>query len=97
MSYLLALPQARLQRGLLQLRRCTLSGLTKHCPGAPLPVMLQGRADTTPAACPRIPMPVCPPACCRDAYLPGVQALHRSLRLVGSRYPLLVMYTHSVR
>ena len=42
-------------------------------------------------------MHVCPPACCRDAYLPGAQALHRSLRLVGSRYPLLVMYTDSVR
>ncbi|KAI7845862.1 hypothetical protein COHA_000596 [Chlorella ohadii] len=30
-----------------------------------------------------------------DAYLPGVQALARSLRLVRTRYPLIVMYTRT--
>lgn len=30
---------------------------------------------------------------CRDGYLPGAQALARSLRKVGSRHPLLVIYT----
>lgn len=33
----------------------------------------------------------------RDAYLPGVQALYRSLRLVACRHPLIVMHTHGVR
>lgn len=33
----------------------------------------------------------------RDAYLPGVQALARSLRLVRTRYPLIVMYTRTCR
>ncbi|PRW55990.1 glycosyl transferase [Chlorella sorokiniana] len=31
----------------------------------------------------------------KDAYLPGVQALARSLRLVRARYPLIVMYTRT--
>jgi len=30
---------------------------------------------------------------CRDGYLPGVQALARSLQAVGTRHQLLVMYT----
>lgn len=30
---------------------------------------------------------------CRDGYLSGVQALARSLQAVGSRHPLLVIYT----
>lgn len=33
----------------------------------------------------------------RDAYLPGVQALHRSMQVVGCRYPLIVMHTKGVR
>jgi hypothetical protein len=33
----------------------------------------------------------------RDAYLPGVQALYRSLRLVESLHPLIVMHTRGVR
>lgn len=32
----------------------------------------------------------------KDAYLPGVQALHRSLRLVGARHPIIVLYTAGV-
>ncbi|PSC72665.1 glycosyl transferase isoform B [Micractinium conductrix] len=32
----------------------------------------------------------------KDGYLPGVQALARSLRLVGGRYPMIVMYTKGV-
>lgn len=37
----------------------------------------------------------CPLPClvCRDSYLPGVQALARSLAAVRTAYPLLVMYT----
>lgn len=34
---------------------------------------------------------------CRDAYLPGVLALYRSMRVVGSCYPLIVMHTRGVR
>ncbi|KAL4442944.1 hypothetical protein ABPG77_008435 [Micractinium sp. CCAP 211/92] len=32
----------------------------------------------------------------KDAYLPGVQALHRSMQVVGCRYPLIVMHTKGV-
>lgn len=33
----------------------------------------------------------------RDAYLPGVQALYRSMQVVGCRHPLIVMHTKGVR
>lgn len=36
------------------------------------------------------------PFCRRDGYLPGVQALLRSVRLVGGRYPFIVLYTAGV-
>ncbi|KAL4457668.1 hypothetical protein ABPG75_012533 [Micractinium tetrahymenae] len=32
----------------------------------------------------------------KDAYLPGVQALYRSMQVVGCRYPLIVMFTKGV-
>ena len=38
-----------------------------------------------------------PAWCGRDGYLPGVQALFRSMQLVGSRHPLVVLYTNGVR
>ena len=38
------------------------------------------------------PLPL-PPALCRDSYLPGVQALARSLAAVHAAHPLLIMYT----
>lgn len=47
-----------------------------------------------PPIAPNIHRLVPPP--CRDGYLPGVQALARSLRLVGGRYPMIVMYTKGV-
>ena len=46
---------------------------------------------------PAHPTRLSPPLLRRDAYLPGVQALARSLRLVRARYPLLVMYTRTCR
>ena len=57
------------------------------------PLLLCG-AQLTVALC---PAPAGPPSLCRDAYLPGVQALARSLRLVQTRYPLIVMYTQTCR
>lgn len=42
-----------------------------------------------------VPAPL-PPPLRRDAYLPGVQAQYRSLRLVGCSRPLIVLYTAGV-
>lgn len=49
------------------------------------------------SAPPLCPAPAGSALLCRDAYLPGVQALARSLRLVQTRYPLIVMYTRTCR
>ena len=47
---------------------------------------------------PPLPSPSpCPSAPRRDAYLPGVQALFRSVRRTGSTYPFIVLYTAGKR
>ena len=66
-----------------------------QCSGLLLPPILHASLQAEPVGPVALQLCPCPLPClvCRDSYLPGVQALARSLAAVCTAYPLLVMYT----